>query len=218
MRGTRQSDIAVEDRGVRRAKGEQLPRAPCLAIALAAILLLTQRSNAMELNLAAVSCAKYENELLASTLPGYSTDPINTVMWLFGFSVARSGERFMYGDSLAAFGYALDDQCKANPTATLLEAITTIKSKRDNPMDLTQLNCATFEPRHLALNQSDPESAKTLTMWLFGYSVGLTGSHIFDPDAVNKFDVALNERCTKHPRDTLYDALRAPNAAVPKPM
>jgi hypothetical protein len=177
--------------------------------------LLPRQSHAVELNLAALSCSKYENEVLAATIPGINADPINTVMWLFGFSVAKSGERAMFGDSLSAFGFALDTECKNNPTSTLLEAVTLVKSKHDNPMDLTRLDCATFETRHLALRLSDPESATTLTMWLFGYSVGLSGSHVLDADALSQFDAGLNDRCTKHPQDSLYDALTAPNPAVP---
>ncbi len=180
------------------------------------VALFPRQSSAVELNLAAMSCAKYENEVLTSTLPGYTADPINTVMWLFGFSIAKSGERVMYGDSLSAFGFALDGECKTNPTSTLLAAVTEAKSKRNNPMDLTRLDCATFETRHVALGKSDPESAKTLTMWLFGYSVGLTGSHVLNPDAVEKFDSALNDHCIKHPEDSLFDALNSPNPAVPK--
>jgi hypothetical protein len=163
----------------------------------------------VELDLAAVSCAKYENEVLASTVPGYAADPIDTVMWLFGFSVAKSGERVMYGDSLRAFGFALDAECKNSPTTSLLDAVSTVKSKRDNPMDLTRLDCPTFETRHVALRKSDPESANTLTMWLFGYSVGISGSHILDAGSLSKFDAALDERCTTHPQDTLFDALAA---------
>ena len=176
-------------------------------------------SHAAPLNLATVSCAKYENEVLASTVPGYTADPIDTVMWLFGFSIAKSGERAMFGDSLTAFGFALDTECKNNPATTLLEAVTTVKSKRDNPMDLTRLDCATFETRHVGLRKSDPESANTLTMWLFGYSVGLSGSHILDPDGLAKFDAALEERCIKNPEDSVFDALsaeRVPSRAVPK--
>ena len=82
-------------------------------------------------------------------------------------------------------------------------------------MDLTRLDCATFEGRHAALRNSDPESARTLTMWLFGYAVGLSGSHVLDADGLGKFDAALDERCIKHPRDTVFDALGAPNPAVP---
>jgi hypothetical protein len=150
-------------------------------------------------------------------MPGYKADPIDTVMWLFGFSVAKSGERVMYGDSLTAFGFALDAKCKNNPTTTLLEAVSSVRSKRENPMDLTRLDCATFETRHVALRKSDPESATTLTMWLFGYAVGISGSRQFDADAVGKFDSSLNEWCTNHPGDSLFDALSAPNQAVPKP-
>jgi hypothetical protein len=186
-----------------------------LGVLIFMAILLPRQSRAEQLNLASVSCAKYENEVLTAASPSPNADPINTVMWLFGFSVAQSGERVMYGDSLTAFGFALDSECKNNPTSTLLEAVHATKSKRNNPMDLTRLDCATFETRHVALSKSDPESANTLTMWLFGYSVGLSGSHILDADFLNKFDAGLNDRCTKHPDDSLYDALSAPNPAVP---
>jgi hypothetical protein len=56
-------------------------------------------------------------------------------------------------------------------------------------------------------------------MWLFGYSVGLSGSHILDPDGLAKFDAALEERCIKNPEDSVFDALsaeRVPSRAVPK--
>jgi hypothetical protein len=188
-----------------------------LGLLLMAALLCPQESHGTELNLAAVNCSQYENEILASTMPGYKADPIDTVMWLFGFSVAKSGERVMYGDSLTAFGFALDAKCKNNPTTTLLEAVNSVRSKRENPMDLTRLDCATFETRHAALRKSDPESATTLTMWLFGYAVGVSGSRQFDAEAVGRFDSSLNEWCTNHPNDSLFDALSAPNQAVPKP-
>jgi len=188
-----------------------------LGLLLMAAFLGPQKSHGTELNLAAVNCSQYENEILASTMPGYKADPIDTVMWLFGFSVAKSGERVMYGDSLTAFGFALDAKCKNSPTTTLLEAVSSVRSKRENPMDLTRLDCATFETRHVALRKSDPESATTLTMWLFGYAVGISGSRQFDADAVGRFDSSLNEWCTNHPGDSLFDALSAPNQAVPKP-
>lgn len=177
--------------------------------------LLTRPAHAADLNLAAVSCAKYENEVLAGTLPGSAADPIDTVMWLFGFSVAKSGDRYMYGDSLTPFGFALDNECKSSPTSSLLDAVEAVRSKRDNPMDLTRLNCATFEPRHLALRTSDPESANTLTMWLFGYATGLAGHHVLSADSLVRFDAGLEEHCTKHPQDSLYDALGAANPAIP---
>ncbi len=190
-----------------------------LALVFALALALPPRSHAGPLNLAAVSCAKYENQVLTSTLPGYTADPIDTVMWLFGFSVARSGERAMYGDSLSAFGFALDAECKNNPTSTLLDAVTGVKSKRQNPMDLTLLACSTYETRHAALLKTDPEGANTLTMWLFGYSVGLTDNHVLDAAALPQFDQRLDERCTQEPTDTLFDALnpvrRPPSKRVP---
>jgi hypothetical protein len=187
-----------------------------LGLLLMVCVLFTQRAHGAELNLAAVSCSQYENQILASTMPGYKADPIDTVMWLFGFSVAKSGERVMYGDSLTAFGFALDANCKNNPTTTLLAAVSSIKSKRDNPMDLTRLDCATFEMRHVALRKSDPESATTLMMWSFGYAVGLSGSRQFDADAVGSFESSLNNWCTNHPTDSLFDALSAPNQAIPR--
>jgi hypothetical protein len=188
----------------------------CPGVLLAAAALLPARSHAVELNLAAVSCAKYENEVLTSSITGYTADPIDTVMWLFGFSTAKSGDRVMYGDSLRAFGFALDAECKDNPAESMLEALATVKSKRDNPMDLTRLDCATLESRHVNLRKSDPESAHTLTMWMYGFAVGLAGGHILDPDGLTKFDAALDERCTAHPHDTVFDALNAPNPAVPR--
>jgi hypothetical protein len=172
-------------------------------------------SHAVEVNLATLNCGKYENELLQSTLPGYTTDPIDTVMWLFGYSVAKSGDRVMYGDSLRAYGFALDTECKNNPASSLLAAATSVKSKRDNPMDLTRLDCATFETRHQNLRKSDPESATTLTMWLFGYAVGLSGSHVLDAGLLDKFDDSLADHCAQHPQDSLFDALSAANSAVP---
>jgi hypothetical protein len=138
-------------------------------------------------------------------------------MWLFGFSVAKSGERVMYGDSLTAFGFALDAACKNRPQAALLEAVSSVKSKRSNPMDLTRLDCSTFEARHGALRKSDPESATTLMMWLFGYAVGVSGGRSLDADAVGKFDASLQDWCAGHPGDSLFDALSAPNRAVPRP-
>jgi hypothetical protein len=193
------------------------PKGALLFVALFPALLAPQRSHGLELNLAVLSCSKYENEVLASTTPGNQPDPIDTVMWLFGFSVAKAGERVMYGDSLTAFGFALDAECKSNPSTSLLEAVTTVKSKRDHPMDLTGLDCATFETRHAALRKSDPESANTVTMWLFGFSVGVSGGHILDAESLTKFDSALETWCTKHPGDSVFDALSAPNPAVPTP-
>ena len=195
---------------MRRGGGQRLLLAAAL---LTPVLPYTGR--AASLNLAAVNCAKYENEVLSATTPGMALDPIDTVMWLFGFSVARSGQRYMYGDSLTAFGFALDGECKNAPTSSLLQAVSGLRSKRDNPMDLTRLNCTTFETRHAALHQSDPQSATTLVMWLFGYAVGLSGGHVLDSDALGTFESSLQAECTRRPTASLYEVLNAPNPAVP---
>jgi len=192
------------------------------------IFLMPLAGRAAELNLAAVSCDKYENEVLPATAPQDSDpskiassakypDTINTVMWLFGYAVGRKGEHHMFGDALMSFGFALDAECKNNPSASLLEAVTSVQPKRDNPMDLTTLTCETFESRHVELNRTDPESAGTIMMWVFGYSVGTSGSHLFDASGLNNFTLALQTRCTQHPDESLYDAVAALNKPPAKP-
>ena len=190
--------------------------AAIVAIALCAGALMPRAVQAVELNLATVTCDVYENQILAGTFADYSTDPIDTVMWLFGFSIAKSGDRVMYGDSLKDFGFGLDAQCKNFPATSLLAAVTEVKSKRQNPMDLSRLDCAAFAPRHQSLGLSDPESATTLTMWMYGFAVGLSGINRFNPDGLAKFDAALLEHCDQHPKDSLFDALNSPNPAVPR--
>ena len=39
-----------------------------------------------------------------------------------------------------------------------------------------------------SLGLSDPESATTLTMWMYGFAVGLSGINRFNPDGLAKFD------------------------------
>jgi hypothetical protein len=189
----------------------------CALLALGACL-ASSISWGGELNLATLSCDKYENEILAS--PGSpqhddrsSPDSIDTVMWLFGYSVAKLGEHIMYGDALSAFGFALDAECKANPSTSLLEALNSIRPKRDKPMDLTTLTCATFESRHVDTARKDPESANTIMMWLFGYSVGQSGSHLFDASGLPHFAATLQARCSQHPDESLFDALAANRTA-----
>ncbi|MGA2342517.1 MAG: HdeA/HdeB family chaperone [Steroidobacteraceae bacterium] len=183
----------------------------CLSPLLACLAPLAAR--AAEVNLATLSCDKYENEIIGSpdAAQGGAShlDAIDTVMWLFGFSVAKAGGHVMYGDALTSFGFALDAVCKNSPSTSLLEALTSVTPKRDKPMDLTSLNCATWEARHQQSAQSDPESANTIMMWLFGFSVGQSGSHLFDPAGVTSFAAALQKRCEQHPDDNLYDALAA---------
>jgi hypothetical protein len=198
-----------------------------LLISLGAACLLAPPSRAAELDLATLSCNKYENEIVGSPDAGETSsapsprgpvqasgvpsrpDAINTVMWLFGFSVARFGEHFMYGDALASFGFALDAECKDNPGTSLLEAVAVVRPKRDKPMDLSALNCGTFESRHAESERSDPDSARTIMMWLFGYSVGLSGKHVLDPSSVDRFASELSAECTRSPNDSLFDVLTA---------
>ncbi len=191
------------------------------------IFLMPVAGRAAELNLAAVSCDKYENEVLPATAPQNSDpskiassakypDTINTVMWLFGYAVGRKGEHHMYGDALMSFGFALDAECKNNPSTSLLEAVTSVQPKRDNPMDLTTLTCETFESRHVELNRTDPESAGTIMMWVFGFSVGQSGSHLFDANGLSNFTSVLQTRCTQHPDESLFDAVAALNKPTPK--
>ncbi len=190
----------------------------CCALLVLAACLTATVARGGELNLATLSCDKYENEILASRSSPQDADPsspdsINTVMWLFGYSVAKSGEHVMYGDALSAFGFALDAECKNNPSTSLLEALSSVRPKRDKPMDLTTLSCAAFESRHLETARKDPESANTIMMWLFGYSVGQSGSHLFDAGGLPHFASALQTRCSQHPDESLFDALAANRAA-----
>jgi hypothetical protein len=165
-----------------------------MLMSLTGACLLAPASPAAQLNLATLSCDKYENEIVGSpdrvpssedappkgptraAAGSTSLDAIDTVMWLFGFSVAKAGDHMMYGDALTSFGFALDAECKNNPSSTLLQAVSTIRPNRDKPMDLTALNCETFESRHAESVQSDPDSAKTIMMWLFGFPSACQGT------------------------------------------
>jgi hypothetical protein len=171
-------------------------------------------SRAGELNLATLTCAKYENEVLPAAATNPAADSINTVMWLFGYSVAKSGGHVMYPDALAPFGFALDNECKSNPIESLLDALASVKPEAKNPMDLTTLDCAVFAPRHIELARTDPESANTIMMWLFGFSVARSGSHLFDADSLTVFQTALLADCAKHPNVSLFDTLIA--VKIPK--
>ena len=164
-------------------------------------------SGAGALNLATVSCGKYENEVLPAAASNPTADSLNTVMWLFGYSVAKSGAHVMYPEALAPFGFALDNECKSNPAESLLDALGIVKPEPKNPMDLTALECAAFASRHVELARTDPESATTIMMWLFGFSVARSGSHIFDADALGAFQTKLLADCAGHPGITLLEAL-----------
>jgi hypothetical protein len=171
--------------------------------------LLPCMSRATELNLATLTCGKYENEVLPAAATNPTADSINTVMWLFGYSIAKSGAHVMYPEALAPFGFALDGECKSNPNENLLDALAVVKPSAKNPMDLTTLQCAAFASRHIEFARTDPESANTIMMWLFGFSVARSGSSMFDADRVASFQSALLADCAKHPSISLFDALTA---------
>jgi hypothetical protein len=177
--------------------------------------LLAGASRAAEVNLATMTCSKYQNEMIGPAAPTPTPDPINTVMWLFGYSVAKSGGHVMYGDALAGFGFSLDAECKSNPIESLLDALAAVKPNSKNPMDLNTLECATFAARHLELARTDGESATTIMMWLYGFSVGSSGSHIFDAGGRATFESALMADCSKYPQRSLYDELRAVKFSKP---
>jgi hypothetical protein len=203
-----------------------------LPLALALGFLLAPSCPAAQINLATLSCDKYENEIVGTAEASEPSsdsapkgpvqapaaaprpDAIDTVMWLFGFSVAKAGDHVMYGDALASFGFALDAECKSNPSWNLLQAVAVVRPKRDKPMDLTALNCETFESRHAESVKTDSDSARTIMMWLFGFSVGLSGNHVFDTDGVERFAAALQGQCTRNPNDSLFDALSAVSRPV----
>lgn len=164
---------------------------------------------AAPVNIATLTCVRYQNEIIAPAAAAPGADSINTVMWLFGYSVGKSGAHVMYGDALAGFGFALDAECKNNPAESLLDALARIKPDAKNPMDLSVLECETFASRHLELVQSDRESADTIMMWLFGFAVAKSGSHMFDPDRLASFEGALMADCKRSPSRNLADELNA---------
>jgi hypothetical protein len=55
--------------------------------------------------------------------------------------------------------------------------------------------------------RTDPESANTIMMWLFGFSTARSGSHIFDANSLSSFQTALLANCAKHPQSSLFDVL-----------
>jgi hypothetical protein len=191
---------------------------PIAALAAAACL-IPLASRAAEINIATLSCDKYENEMVGSPAaaaaadPSQRPDPIDTVMWLFGYAVGNAGEHVMYGDALTSIGFALDAECRNNPSSSLLQALATVHPKRDKPMDLMTLNCQDFQSRHANSMQSDAPSANTIMMWLFGYSVAQSGSHVFDASKVAAFAAGMQGRCTQHPEESVYDVLIAVSRA-----
>lgn len=172
--------------------------------------------HAASLNLATLTCVKYQNEVIAPPVASAGADPINTMMWLFGYAVGRSGAHVMYGDALAGFGFALDAECKNHPSETLIDALAAIKPDNKNPMDLNGLECETFAARHTDLMQSDRESADTIMMWLYGFAVAKAGSRLFDSSGLKNFETALMADCKSNPGRSLFDELVAVKFPVPQ--
>jgi hypothetical protein len=130
-------------------------------------------------------------------------------MWLYGYAVAHSGRHAMYSNGLPAFGNALDAECRNRTDESLLNAVIAVKPDNDNPMDLSELDCATFEARHQEMSRTDSESAKTIMMWLFGFSAGLSAGQVINPAALPEFDAALAAQCSRRAGQSLYEALVA---------
>ncbi len=181
-----------------------------LALLSASLLFWGPRTvHAAQVNLITLSCMKYQNEILAAPPAIPAADGINTVMWLFGYSVGKSGAHVMYGEALAGFGFALDAECKNNPSESLMDALGKIKPSDKHPMDLATLDCLTFSTRHVDLERTDRESADTIMMWLFGYSTAKSGSHFFDAARLPTFESTFLGECMMHPERSLFDTLSA---------
>jgi hypothetical protein len=165
--------------------------------------------NAGVFDLATFSCESYENQILNPAPSGQSEDAVNFSMWLFGFAVGRSGDHSIYSNCLPTFGTALDDECKRRPAATLQDALKSINPTNSSPMDLKELDCTTFEARNADLAKTDPNSARTLRMWLYGFAVGAAGGRVLDTNALDEFDKAFTKQCSLKARGSLFDALTA---------
>jgi hypothetical protein len=160
-------------------------------------------------NLATLTCDSYENQILNAAPSDKSEDAVNFTMWLFGFAVGHAGDHSIYSKGLQSFGNALDVECKSRPSASLLEALAAVNPANESPMDLKELNCGTFEQRNADLAKTDTESARTIRMWLFGFSVGKAGGKVFESDGLDEFDKALTKQCGSHEQRSLFDALSA---------
>jgi hypothetical protein len=179
------------------------------AALLIGVLCLPGIGTAGVFNIATFTCDSYENKILNASPADQSEDAVNFAMWLFGFAVGRAGDHSIYSNGLQTFGNALDADCKSRPAASLLDALGSINPTNESPMDLKELNCATFEARHADMTRTDPDSAKTIMMWLFGFSVGKSGGRVLDTAAVGDFDKLLAKRCSQHAHGSLFEALTA---------
>jgi hypothetical protein len=183
-----------------------------LVPALLLACLLPCVGKAYQINLASMTCDQYEKKIMnppAASVEAGSPDAVDVIMWLFGFAVAKSGAHVMYGDALQQFGNGLDSECKIHPENTLLDSIGAVKLADVNPMDLATLECTTFQVRNTDMAQSDPQSANTIMMWLFGFSVAKNGGHVLESKELPNFSAAIAKRCTEHPDSSLFDVLMA---------
>lgn len=177
------------------------------AVLLACLLGLPGVGNAGVYNLATFTCDSYVNQILNPAPMTQVEDAVDFSMWLFGFAIGRSGDHSIYSNGLQSFGNALDAGCRSSPGASLLEAIASINPSNSNPMDLRDLDCATFWQRQTDMARDDADGARTIMMWLFGFTVGKSGGHVLDTGAVGEFGKTLSKHCTAHPKDSLFDAL-----------
>lgn len=203
----------------RHTQRRRAPRWPGLSAAVAGVIAagsLLNGSVAAELNLATLRCDTYETQILNAPPAAETEDALNLVMWLYGYAVAKSGAHAIYTDGLQPFGNALDAECKARPASTLLAAVETLRPTSANSVDFGTLKCGTFERNHTDLEHKDPESAKTIMMWLVGFAAGRTGGHSVDSAALSGFAAALSAECAKHADGKLYDALLTVKAPRPR--
>src|SRR5258708_17934954 len=87
-------------------------------------------SRAGALNLATLTCEKYESEVLPAAASNPTADSLNTVMWLFGYSVAKSGAHVFDADSLNSFQAALLADCAKHPKQALVDALSAVKTSK----------------------------------------------------------------------------------------
>ena len=160
-------------------------------------------------NLATFTCDSYENQILNAAPTDKSEDAVNFTMWLFGYTVGHVGDHSIYSKGLQSFGNALEVDCKSRPSASLLDALGTVNPANESPMDLKELDCVTFENRNAELAKADADSARTIRMWLFGFSVGKAHGTVFDTEGLDDFDKVLKKQCGLRGQRSLFDALSA---------
>jgi len=165
--------------------------------------------NAGVFDLATFSCEGYENQILNPSAVGQTEDAVNFSMWLFGFAVGRSGGHSIYSNGLQTFGTALDDECRRRPAAMLQDALKSINPANSSPMDLKEVDCTAFEARNSDLAKTDPYSARTIRMWLYGFAVGAAGGRVLDTNGLDDFDRSFTKQCGLHARGSLFDTLTA---------